>query len=270
MNLPEFKSLIVRHGLDGVLGITLNRPQVRNAFDETLIAELTLVFSKIVKDEAVRLVTLNGEGPIFSAGGDLNWMKKSIELDYAGNLKDTTNLTHMFHLMNTCPKPLIGCIHGAAIGGGVGLTSVCDLVLATKDTVFSLSEVRLGIVPACIGPFVIQKIGSSHARALFLSAERFNAEKALQIGLIHEVCKDLTQLKTRTQEIVSNMLECGPKAQRAAKELVLSLGIPEERAKLKNSHEYVADMLAKLRVSEEGQEGLKAFLEKRKPSWSKR
>lgn len=253
----------------GILRVSLNRPEVRNAFDETLIADLTRIFSKDVFDPQVKLVTLSGEGPVFSAGGDLNWMKKSINLDYAGNLDDTTRLTKMFNLMNTCPKPLIGLIHGAAIGGGVGLTSVCDIVYATKETVFSLSEVRLGIVPACIGPFVIQKIGPSWARALFMSAERFSAQKAREIGLIHEVFEDKNALNEGAEKLLQNMLACGPKAQAAAKQLILNLSEPEKRDQLSDPYHYVADMLAKLRVSEEGQEGLKAFLEKRTPNWSK-
>ena len=170
-----------------VLTVTLNRPDIRNAFNETMIEEITRVFSDDALRPEVRAVVLRGSGAVFSAGGDLNWMKKAVDFTYEENLKDTTALTRMFALMNECPKPLIGAIHGAAIGGGVGFVSVCDIVIATRDTQFSLSEVRLGIVPACIGPFLIANIGASHARFLFVSAERFDSERALRVGLIHDV-----------------------------------------------------------------------------------
>jgi methylglutaconyl-CoA hydratase len=251
----------------GVLTVALNRPDIRNAFNEVMIEELARVFGKEVMKPEVRLVVLRGHGPVFSAGGDLNWMRKSIELDYEGNLKDTMVLTEMFATMNECPKPVIGAIHGAAIGGGVGLVSVCDIVVATQDTQFSLSEVRLGIVPACIGPFVISKIGATHARSLFVSAQRFQAARAREIGLIHEVVADEKALDTALERMVSNMLQCGPNAMAVAKRLVLDLAWPERRKKLPDCLEYVAKTLAELRVSKEGQEGLRAFLEKRKPNW---
>lgn len=247
--------------------VTLNRPDIRNAFNEIMIDELSKAFGKTALAPEVKLIVLNGNGPVFSAGGDLNWMKKSVELDYEGNLKDTRCLTEMFALMNECPKPVIGAIHGAAIGGGVGLTSVCDIVVATKETQFSLSEVRLGIVPACIGPFVVSKIGATHARSLFISAERFTADKAKEIGLVHEVVADAAALKAATDRLVGNMLSCGPNAMAVAKRLVLDLSWPERRKNLPDCMEYVAKTLAELRVSKEGQEGLRAFLEKRPPAW---
>ncbi|MBL7715113.1 MAG: enoyl-CoA hydratase/isomerase family protein [Bdellovibrionales bacterium] len=250
-----------------VLEVKLNRPEIRNAFNEAMIEELTHVFQKEVLDESVRIVVLSGSGSHFSAGGDLNWMKKSVEMDHAGNLADTRRLSRMFASMNECPKPLIGVVHGAAIGGGVGMVSVCDIVIATEDTQFSLSEVRLGIIPACIGPFVVAKIGASHARGLFISAERFTAKRALEIGLIHEMVSDQAGLKTALDRLLGNMTQCGPKAMAAAKRLVLELSWPEKRSKHPDPIEFVSQMLAEIRVSDEGQEGLKAFLEKRKPGW---
>ena len=196
-------------------------------------------------------------------------MKKSIQFTYEENLKETRKLTRMFAIMNECPKPVIAAIHGAAIGGGVGLVSVCDIVLAVADTQFSLSEVRLGIVPACIGPFVVAKIGASHARGLFISAERFQASKAKEIGLIHEVVSDHAALKMAVDRVLENVLQCGPQAMAVAKSLVLNLSVPERRSQYQDCLEYVSKTLADLRVSEEGQEGIKAFLEKRKPSWLK-
>ena len=210
---------------------------------------------------------LKGAGPIFCAGGDLNWMRRSIDLNYEENLKDTRKLTHMFNMMNECAKPMIGRIQGAAIGGGVGLVSVCDFVIATEATQFSLSEVRLGIVPACIGPFVVAKIGASHARSLFVSAERFGGEKAREIGLVHELVKDEAALDAAVDRLLGNMLQCGPNAMATAKRLVLDLSWPERRSQFNDTLEYVSKMLADLRISSEGQEGLRAFLEKRKPGW---
>jgi methylglutaconyl-CoA hydratase len=263
----SYQSLQCSVDARGVMSVVLNRPDVRNAFNEVMIEELSKVFGKVALEPNVKLIVLSGNGPVFSAGGDLNWMKKSVELDFEGNLKDTRELTEMFCLMNECPKPVIGAIHGAAIGGGVGLTSVCDIVIATQDTQFSLSEVRLGIVPACIGPFVVSKIGATHARSLFISAERFNAAKAKEIGLIHEIAADSAALKAATDRLVGNMLQCGPNAMAVAKRLVLDLSWPERRKNLPDCMEYVAKTLAELRVSKEGQEGLRAFLEKRPPAW---
>jgi methylglutaconyl-CoA hydratase len=253
----------------GVLSVKLNRPDIRNAFNEAMIDELTQVFTQDVLDPSVKIVTLSGEGPVFSAGGDLNWMKRSVSLNLEQNLTETRTLSKMFAAMNECPKPLVGFIHGAAIGGGVGLTSVCDIVVATQDTQFSLSEVRLGIVPACIGPFVTAKIGATHSRALFISAERFGAKRALEIGLIHEMVSDAIALESAKTRLLGNMLQCGPQAMSVAKKLVLDLTWPERREQQTDCLEYVSRTLAELRVSFEGQEGLKAFLEKRKPGWIK-
>ncbi len=250
-----------------MLTVSLNRPDVRNAFNENVIVELARVFGIQALEPQVRVVVLKGEGPTFCAGGDLNWMKKSADCSFEDNFKDTSDLARMFAVINECPKPVIGAVHGAAIGGGVGLVSVCDVVVAIEDTQFSLSEVRLGIVPACIGPFVIAKIGVSHARGLFVSAERFKASRAKEIGLIHEVVKDEASMKQTVEKMLENMLQCGPKAMALAKKLVLDLSWPERRANLKDPLSYVAQALAEVRVSPEGQEGVRAFLEKRRPQW---
>ena len=253
----------------GVLTVRLNRPDVRNAFNEVLIGELTQVFTRDALATEVKAVVLRGEGQSFCAGGDLNWMKKAVDFSFDENLKDTRDLASMFRLMNEFPKPLIGAIQGAAIGGGVGLVSVCDIAIAVKDTQFSLSEVRLGIVPACIGPFVVAKIGASHARGLFISAERFQAPKAQFVGLVHEVVEDLAALDAAVERVLGNVLQCGPNAMAVAKKLVLDLSWPEKREALGDCLEYVARTLSDLRISSEGQEGVKAFLEKRRPSWLK-
>ncbi|MBS1958390.1 MAG: enoyl-CoA hydratase/isomerase family protein [Bdellovibrionales bacterium] len=251
----------------GILTIALNRPDIRNAFNEKMIDELARVFRTEAVDPKVRAVVLRGNGQVFCAGGDLNWMRKSIELKFEENLQDTTTLTNMFALLNEFPKPVVGVIHGAAIGGGVGLVSICDIVFAEKSAVFSLSEVRLGVVPACIGPFVTSKIGAAHARALFVSAERFNAFKAQSVGLVHEVFASMPELEKHLETLTKNLLGCGPTAMTVAKRLVLDLTWPERRTRIGDPIDYVSRTLAELRVGPEAQEGIGAFLEKRKPGW---
>jgi methylglutaconyl-CoA hydratase len=267
--MASYQTLQVELDARGVLTVRLNRPDVRNCFNETMIDELARAFGVEALDAKVRVVVFRGAGSLFCAGGDLNWMKKSVNLSYEANLEDTRRLSRMFAVLNDCPKPVIGAIHGAAIGGGVGLVSICDIVIATEDTQFSLSEVRLGLVPACIGPFVVAKIGGSQARRLFLSAERFKTPVAHEIGLVHEVVRDTAALDEALERYLVNILQCSPNALHAAKKLVLDLSWPERRAAQPDCLEYVSEMLAKLRVSPEGQEGLKAFLEKRQPSWIK-
>jgi methylglutaconyl-CoA hydratase len=262
-----YETLELKNSGTGVLTVALNRPDIRNAFNEKMIEELARVFRNEVTEPSVRAIVLRGHGSVFCAGGDLNWMRKSIELSYEANLQDAITLTNMFALLNECSKPVIGVIHGAAIGGGVGLVAICDIVLAEKDTTFSLSEVRLGVVPACIGPFVTAKIGASHARALFVSAERFKSHKAKDVGLVHEVFDSMDDLNTYLENLLKNILECGPTAITVAKRLVLDLTNPERRARIPDCIEYVSKTLAELRIGAEAQEGISAFLNKRKPSW---
>ena len=262
-----YRTLKVEQDVRGVLTVNLSRPDLRNAFNDEMISELTQVFGMDVLRSEVRVVVLRGEGLAFCAGGDLNWMKKAVDFSYEENLRDTQRLSALFASMNECPKPLIGLVHGAAIGGGVGLVSVCDLVIASSETVFSLSEVRLGIVPACIGPFVIAKIGPSNARRFFLSAERFLAAKAQAIDLVHEVVSTQEDLQRSLDAVLSQILQCSPNALRAAKQLILDLSWPEKRSQLQDYLGYISKTLSELRVSEEGQEGVRAFLEKRKPGW---
>lgn len=254
-----------------ILRLQLNRPEVRNSFNEVLIEDLHTIFSALnLREDSewsnVRAVILEGTGSSFCGGGDLNWMKKSLELTKEENLKDCQKLSHMFFTMDRCPVPLIGKIHGHAIGGGVGLVSVCDHVIADEDTTFSLSEVKLGLIPACIGPFVIAKIGPSQARSLFISGERFKAEKAKSIGLVHEVCS-ADELEKKTLEVAKRILEGGPDAIEAAKFLIHTLTRDLQKEEFSKSLEFASAELAQLRVLPEAQEGLRAFLEKRSPSW---
>ena len=265
MSKSNYKTLSARKESNGVFTIEIARPEVRNAFDEDLISELNAAFSDASQDPNVKVVIFCGQGKIFCAGGDLKWMQKSIALTGEENLKETRRLTQMFNTLNTCSKPVVGLVQGAAIGGGVGLVSICDYVVTMKDTIYSLSEVRLGIIPACIGPFVLAKIGESHARAYFMSAERFDAPRAREIGLVHELVDSEEAMKAARDRIVANLLQCGPNAMAAAKSLIREIKSRSHTESL----EFVAKCLADLRVKPEAQEGFKAFFEKRKPSWSK-
>jgi methylglutaconyl-CoA hydratase len=244
-----------------VMTVSLNRPDVRNALDDALIARLTDVFRGIGDD--VRAVVLRGEGKAFCAGGDLAWMQRSIDYTEAENLADAQALGELFLAIDDCPCPVIGQVHGAAFGGGVGLACVCDVVVAADGTKFCFSEVKLGLSPAVISAFAIRKIGLSQARRYFLTAEVFEAEEAKRIGLVHEVCDVVV---ARVSEAVSALMAAGPKAVRRAKALAKQVAFMESRAALDIS----AKVIASLRVSDDGQEGVRAFLEKRPPSWVQR
>jgi len=269
MNLKHLK--IAYENAGKVLRVRINRPEVRNSFNQDLIEDYQQLFSAVAAAEhkdltAVRVVVLQGEGPAFCGGGDLNWMRRSLTLSHEENLEDCRKLTKMFHTMDQCPVPLIGLVHGFAIGGGVGLVSVCDHVIAAADTTFSLSEVKLGLIPACIGPFVIAKIGVSQARSLFVSGERFRGEKAEKISLVHEVCAE-SEMEARAQKVIKNILEGGPQAIEAAKFLVHTLSRDLVGKEFQQSLDFAAGELAQLRVQPEAQEGVTAFLEKRSPNW---
>jgi methylglutaconyl-CoA hydratase len=269
---PKHLKLTYENG-GKILRVRINRPEVRNSFNQELIEDYQTVFSAVAAAEhkdltKVRAVVLQGEGPAFCGGGDLNWMKRSLTLSHEENLEDCLKLTKMFHTMDQCPVPLIGLVHGFAIGGGVGLVSVCDHVIAAENTTFSLSEVKLGLIPACIGPFVIAKIGVSQARSLFVSGERFRGEKAQKINLVHDVCKE-SEMEERAQKVLSNILEGGPRAIEAAKFLVHTLSRELVGKDFQKSLDFAAAELAQLRIQPEAQEGVTAFLEKRTPSWRK-
>jgi len=244
---------------DGVLTVTLNRPDVHNAFNDELINEAIDLFQNI---GGVRAVVLRGTGPNFCAGADLNWMSKMVSYTRDQNIHDSSLLAKMFALMNECPVPLIGAIQGAAIGGGVGLVAVCDIVIAARETKFGLSEVKLGILPAVISPYVIAKIGTTHARALFLTGERFDAERALRIGLVHRLVDDVD---AAVAETVKQLKSSGPEAVRECKKLIAFVAGNEQA----ESIPYTIEAIATRRVSEEGQQGMQAFLKKEKAPWTK-
>jgi methylglutaconyl-CoA hydratase len=237
---------------DDLLHVTMARPERRNAFDAELIRELTEAFTDVPED--VRAVLLAGEGKSFSAGADVNWMRSSVELSYEENVADARRLRMMLETMDSCPAPVVARVHGHALGGGCGLVACCDIVVSAPDALFAFSEVKLGIIPAAISPFALAKIGSSAARRYFVTGERFEADTALRIGLVHEIADDLDGA---VAAIIGELRTAGPEAARHAKKLVLERpdGLGTERR------------IAQRRTSDEGQEGLRAFLEKRAPTW---
>jgi methylglutaconyl-CoA hydratase len=247
---------------DHVARVTLNRPQLRNAFNNIMISEMIDAFKTINNNDDLRVVVLTGEGQSFCAGADLKWMKGVINYTYEENLQDSLNLADMFHFMFNCPLPTIARVNGAAIGGGTGMVAVCDIVIASEKAVFSLSEVKLGLVPACISPYVIRRLGDKNCREFFLTGERLNAHKALTVGLVNQVVPD-DKLDKAVDERVKQLISSGPDALTWCKQLLLNApAIPE-----KDVGKYTAEIITKLRMSDEGQEGMKAFFEKRKPKW---
>jgi methylglutaconyl-CoA hydratase len=246
-----------------IASISLSRPDLHNAFNEVVIAELTAAFEKAGKDESVRVVVLAGEGKSFCAGADVNWMRKMVDYTVEENVADAMAMARMLRMIRECPKPVIARIHGAAIGGGVGLVAACDIAVAVESAVFSLSEVKLGIIPAVISPFVLEKIGPGQFRRYALTAERFGAQEAKRIGLVHEVVGSEAELDQRIGEIAETLKANGPKALAACKRVMTDVtGVMWDKVQ-----DLTARRIAELRVSDEGQEGLKAFLEKRKPKW---
>lgn len=243
--------------------IYLNRPEVHNAFNDIMITELSEVFKKISEDEKVRVAVLSGNGKSFCAGADLNWMKRVIDYSYEENLKESLDLAELFYLMYTLPQPTIARVNGAAIGGGAGLVAVCDIVIASENSKFSLSEVKLGLVPACISPYVIKRVGERVARELFLTGERIDAQKALQFGMANQVIPE-EMLDQVVNERIAQLITSGPKALAMCKDLLQKVPAMD----YEEFKRYTAEVIAKLRISDEGQEGMNAFLEKRKPRWS--
>lgn len=249
---------------DGVAWVTLTRPEVHNAFDDTLIAELNTVLGGFASDERVRAVVLGAQGRSFSAGADLNWMQRMAGYSERENLDDARALVDLMRTLYELPKPTLALVQGPTYGGGVGLVACCDIAIAAETANFCFSEVRLGLIPAAIGPYVIAAIGERAARRYFLTAETFSAREALRIGLVHDVVPD-EALRDIGRRVIKALLRGGPNAQVAAKDLILTIsGRP-----LDDLAEETAKRIARLRVSEEGREGIAAFLEKRKPDWLK-
>ena len=246
-----------------VATVTLNRPDVRNAFNEAAIAELALAFDELGRDETVRVIVLAANGPAFCAGGDLNWMKKMAGYSDAENLADATKLADMLRTIHLCPKPVVAKVQGDCYAGGMGLVAACDVTVAVEAANFCLSEVKLGLIPATISPYVIKAMGEQAARRYFVTAERFDAREAYRIGFVHELVA-ADQLDASVAAIVKALVLNSPNAVRQAKVLVRDVaGKPVDAALLADS----ARRIAQIRASEEGREGVASFLEKRKPSW---
>jgi len=246
----------------GVLRVALNRPHVHNAMNPEMIKVLMSVFHDVRQRDDVRVVVLTGKGRSFCAGADLAFMRAAVDYGYEQNVADGEAIFDLMQGIDECPKPVVGRINGAAIGGGVGLVSCCDITVAVQRAKFGLSEVRLGILPAVISPFVLAKIGERNGRELFLTGERVDAHYARRIGLIqHVVTED--ELDSRVNERVQQLLQAAPGAQAAAKELIRNVARQPKRA----TRDYTAGMIARCRAGDEGREGMSAFLEKRKPVW---
>jgi methylglutaconyl-CoA hydratase len=245
----------------GVARVTLARPEVRNAFNEYVIRELRETFTNLSNDDSIRAVVLGGKGKVFCGGADVHYMRDALDLSYEHNVADAEEMSNMFRAIDRCSKPVIGRIHGAALGGGAGLVAVCDVAIATEATIFGFTEVKLGIIPAVISPFVIAKIGVSNARALFLTGERFDAERALKIGLIHDVVDpdELDTLDTSVDAVINELRTAGPRAVSAVKALIPRVAA----ASYDDTLEITASAAATARASDEGQEGMRAFLEHR-------
>jgi methylglutaconyl-CoA hydratase len=247
---------------NGIATLTLNRPEVHNAFDETLIADLTGAFTQASGDGAVRAVVLRGNGKSFSAGADLNWMKRMAGFSEAENLADAQKLAALLRVIDQCPKPVIARVHGNAFAGAIGLIACCDLAVAVAEAEFAVTEVRLGLIPAVISPYLIRAMGARQARRWFLTAERFSAEQALAMNLVHEVVA-ADQLDACVEHWIDAVRRAGPNALKAAKDLVAAVDAPPDAAVIEDT----ARRIAAIRASAEGRDGVAAFLEKRKPGW---
>jgi len=249
---------------EGVATVTLNRPDVHNAFDEHMIARLSAIWDELAGREDVRVVVLKGRGKSFSAGADLNWMKRAALYSVDQNREDALKLARMLHRLYTLPQVTIACVFGAAMGGGMGLVSCCDIVIADKEAVFALSEVRLGLIPATIAPYVLRAMGGRQARRYVQTGERFNGAKAYEIGFIHECAERPEDVEYLLHKVLLEIEKNGPHAMRAAKRLCLDF---EGRDVTADVLDDTAGRIASIRSGDEAREGLSAFLDKRKAGW---
>ncbi len=249
---------------DRIATVTLTRPDLHNAFNEVVIEDLTQAFAQIVRNRDVRTVVLAAEGKSFCAGADIHWMRRMVDYSFEENVRDANAMADMLRAIRECPKPVVARIHGAAIGGGVGLTAACDIAVAVKTATFCLSEVKLGILPAVISPYVMEKIGPGHLRRYALSAEQFDADEARRIGLIAEVAETVGALDAVIQRFAKSFELNGPEALAACKSVLRDV---QQQSSWDEKQRLTVERIAERRVSAEGQDGLKAFLEKRKAKW---
>ncbi|MDS1311660.1 enoyl-CoA hydratase/isomerase family protein [Marinobacter xiaoshiensis] len=257
-------AVLLNRRAQGVTEVVLNRPDKRNAFDDVIIQQLISAFTEVDADSATKVVILRSEGKHFSAGADLGWMRRMADNSQQENLDDSRQLARLMDCLNHLSKPVIGLVQGAAYGGAVGLAACCDIVIATETSSFCLSEVKLGLIPAVISPYVVRAIGERQARRYFISAEVFNAREAEQFGLVHIVCDDIDAMNARCDEMLKQLAQNGPEAMKAAKDLVFAVSQkPINSTVIDDTAHRIAD----IRVGEEGQEGLNAFLNKRRANW---
>ncbi len=248
---------------NGIAHITLNRPDIRNAFNEVMIAELTDAFKQTAKMNDIRVIILKGDGKSFCAGADLNWMRDVSKYSFEQNFAESYRLSECFYAIYSSPKPTIAVVHGAAIGGANGLLAACDIAVCDHETVFSLSEVKIGIVPACISPYVIKRVGEYGARELMLTGRRINGMEAESYKLVNKSLP-ATEIEAYIDQMIQMLLTSGPAAITHCKNLIDKV---VNHIDLNEALTYTAQMIAEIRASEEGQEGMAAFLEKRKPGW---
>lgn len=258
-------SLQIHREDNGVVTLTLNRPAVHNAFDDELIYSLTETLQALGKDSAVRVVVLTGEGPSFSAGADLNWMKGMLNASERDNETDALHLARLLRTLNYLPQPTIARVNGAAMGGGLGLVACCDIAVADESARFALTEVRLGLAPAIISPYVYRRIGEAQARRYFLTGERFDAAHAVRIGLVHEITSS-SALDDEVKRLTDALLKGAPGGMRESKRLIYHAAGHDADTQLRLD-QATARLIAKLRVAQEGQQGMRAFLDKRPPDW---
>jgi methylglutaconyl-CoA hydratase len=245
-----------------VARVVLDRPDIRNAFNDEMLADLRAIFVDLRCDPCVRAVILTGEGRVFCGGADLHWMRRVVDYSPEESFADSLALAETLHEIYTCPRPVVGRVNGPAIGGGTGLVAVCDIAIASTEAFFAFTETKLGLTPAAISPYLLKRMGEKNLREYFLTGERFPAERAAQLGLVNAAVPP-ELLDSTVSEKISHILTGGPEALTASKELLR--GIAERD--LERNKTYTAEVITRLRVSQEGQEGMKAFLEKRRPRW---
>ena len=251
---------------DQVATVWVNRPEIHNAFNEVMISELIDCFKLIDKNEDVRVVVLRGKGKSFCAGADLNWMKDVTRYSYDENFKESLQLSTCFYSIYTCSKPTIAVVHGAAIGGANGLLAACDMAFCEDETTFSLSEVKIGVIPACISPYIVKRVGEFGARELMLTGRRVMGKEAEKMQLVNRSLPD-DELEKHLSSVIKLLLTSGPSAMSLCKKLIFDVS---NKLSLEEALDYTAKMIAEIRASEEGQEGMQAFLEKRTPGWIKK
>lgn len=264
--MQSFNTLKLTVNKHGLATITMNRPEVHNAFNAEMIAELTQCYKQLNADKSVRVILLQAAGKSFSAGADIHWMKDMVNASQEDNKKDSENLAQLLRTINFCSKTTLAKVNGLAFGGGVGLICCCDIAIAENNAQFGLTEAKLGLVAAVISPYVIDAIGMRKARRYLQTAEVFSAEQAHKVGIISE-CVDSDELDDKTDEIIQALANTGPNAKEISKKLVMSV-VGRTLPQQKKIDEYTTQVIAAVRVSEEGQKGLKAFLDKQKPDWS--